>query len=165
MGKLAPHLTDDNCDMLLSRAAHKTKRQIEELLVALSPKPDAPMLMRKLPDPAKAPSPMPIVQLGPDRVTVQPTAPVPPPKPRVVEPLAPSRYKIQFTASGELRDKLERLQALMDEDLVAAIEAAVTEKLETLEAKRYGMPDRLLSLRNRSGSGDSVECLQIFHFN
>jgi hypothetical protein len=55
----------------------------------------------------------------------------------MVEPLAPSRYKIQFTASGELREKLERLQALMHCDLAAVIEAAVTEKLEGLEAKRY----------------------------
>ena len=55
----------------------------------------------------------------------------------VVEPLAPSRYKVQFTASGELREKLERLQALMHTDLAAVIEAAVTEKLERLEAKRY----------------------------
>jgi hypothetical protein len=31
----------------------------------------------------------------------------------MVEPLAPARYKIQSTASGELREKLERLQALM----------------------------------------------------
>ena len=42
-----------------------------------------------------------------------------------------------FTASRELRDKLERLQSLMEEDLAAVIEAAVTEKLERLEAKRY----------------------------
>ena len=55
----------------------------------------------------------------------------------MVEPLSPSRYKIQFTASGELRDKLERLQDLMDSDLAAVIEAAVTEKLERLEAKRF----------------------------
>lgn len=55
----------------------------------------------------------------------------------VGEPLAPSRYKIQFTAGGELRDKLERLQTLMHTDLAAVIEAAVTEKLERLEAKRY----------------------------
>ena len=60
-----------------------------------------------------------------------------PPVRAVVEPLSPSRYKIQFTASGELRDKLERLQDLMDSDLAAVIEAAVTEKLERLEAKRF----------------------------
>jgi hypothetical protein len=59
-----------------------------------------------------------------------------------VEPLAPARYKITFTASAELRDKLYRLQALMrssvpDGDLAAIIEEAVTEKLERLEAKRF----------------------------
>jgi hypothetical protein len=60
----------------------------------------------------------------------------------VIEPLAPCRYKVQFTASAELRDKLERLQALMrssvpDGDLAAIIDAAVTEKLERLEAQRF----------------------------
>ena len=41
-------------------------------------------------------------------------APAPPrPRPTVVEPLAPGRYKVQFTASAELHDKLERLRALM----------------------------------------------------
>ena len=57
-------------------------------------------------------------------------------------PLSPARYKVQFTASAELHDKLERLQALMrsevpDGDLSLIIEQAVTEKLERLEAKRY----------------------------
>ncbi|HJS75666.1 MAG TPA: HNH endonuclease [Vicinamibacteria bacterium] len=52
--------------------------------------------------------------------------------------MSPERFKITFTASGELKDKLERLQALAQEDLVEAIEAAVTERLERLEAKRYG---------------------------
>ncbi len=64
-------------------------------------------------------------------------------KPAAVEPLAPARYKIQFTASAELREKLERLQKLMrssvpDGDLAAVIEEAVTEKLERLESRRYG---------------------------
>jgi hypothetical protein len=55
----------------------------------------------------------------------------------VIQPLAPARYKVTLTASAELRDKLERLQALMQEDLAAVIEAAVTEKLERLEARRF----------------------------
>jgi hypothetical protein len=67
---------------------------------------------------------------------------MPIPARHVVEPLAPSRYKIQFTATGELRDKLERLQALMEGDLASVIEAAVTEKLEKIEAKRYGTSKR-----------------------
>jgi hypothetical protein len=34
-------------------------------------------------------------------------------RPVVVEPLAPARYQVRFTASAELREKLERLQSLM----------------------------------------------------
>jgi hypothetical protein len=60
----------------------------------------------------------------------------------VVEPLAPARYMVQFTASAELHDKLERLRALMrpsvpDGDLAAIVEQAVTEKLQRLEARRF----------------------------
>ena len=57
-----------------------------------------------------------------------------------MEPLSPARYKVQFTAGAALHDKLERLQALMPgEDLAAIIEQAVTEKLERLETKRFAM--------------------------
>ena len=60
-----------------------------------------------------------------------------------MEPLAPSRYQVRFTASAELREKLERLQALMrysvpDGDLARIIDIAVTEKLQRVEAKRFG---------------------------
>jgi hypothetical protein len=59
--------------------------------------------------------------------------------PLVVEPLAPARYKVQFTASSELHEKLERLAALMPGvDLASMVESAVTEKLERIEAKRLG---------------------------
>ena len=68
--------------------------------------------------------------------------PLPGAGPRSIEPLAPARYKVQFTASAELRDKLERLRALMrssvpDGDLAAIVEQAVTEKLQRLEARRF----------------------------
>ncbi len=138
---LAPHLTDENQEQLLARATHKSKRQIEELAAELAPKPDVPAAIRKLPAPPASPA----LQLRPDGVEptvpreVGPasTAPPPPASPRPA-PLAPERYKVQFTASKELRDKLERLQALMNVDLAEVIEAAVTEKLERVEAKRYG---------------------------
>jgi hypothetical protein len=72
-------------------------------------------------------------QLGPGRAA----------PPEIIEPLAPGRYKVQFTAGAELRDKLDRLRALMrssvpDGDLAAIIDAAVTEKLQRLEARRFG---------------------------
>ena len=147
--ELAPQLTDENRDDLLARATHKTKAAIKELVVEIAPKPDAPTVIRKLPrrssksrggKPAPQRTPQ---ELRPDGVASSPApdspAPAPPDKPAVVEPLAPSRYKIQFTASGELRDKLERLSALMPgNDLASIVEAAVSEKIERIEAKRFG---------------------------
>ena len=54
---------------------------------------------------------------------------------------------MQFTASAGLLEKLERLRALMrsqvpDGDLGAVIEAAVAEKLERLEARRFAATAR-----------------------
>jgi len=82
----------------------------------------------------------------------------------VVGPLAPARYKVQFTASAELHDKLERLRALMrssvpDGDLAAIIEEAVTEKLERLESRRFGQtktPRKAPPVRNTSYSSPAT---------
>ncbi len=141
IAKLAPHLTEANRGTLLARAAHKSKREIEELVAEISPKPDVRATMRKLPERPKKAKPRPTPQLGPDRVAIDPPAPAKA-KPALVEPLAPARYKIQFTASAELHDKLARLQELMrssvpDGDLASIIEEAVTERLERLESKRF----------------------------
>ncbi len=59
IGKLAPHLTEENHGALLARAAHRTKRQIEELLAELSPRPDVPSLIRKLPERPRSDVPTP----------------------------------------------------------------------------------------------------------
>jgi len=149
IAKLAPHLTRENRDALLKRATHRSKRQIEELVAEIAPRPDVPAVMRKLPERRTLPTPallacpdrvvIPVLELRPDGVASPAPAPVPP---AVVQPLAPARYKVQFTASAELHDKLERLRALMrprvpDGDLAAIIEQAVTEKLERLEARRF----------------------------
>jgi len=168
IAKLAPHLTSESADALLRRAACRTKRQIEELIATLAPRADVPSMMRTLPErsspaaPAAAPSPRgdmapapdPAFQLRPGGVASPSSAPARPP---VVEPLAPGRYRIQFTASATLHDKLERLQALMCSqvpggDLAAIIEAAVTEKIERLEARRFA---RTNSPRKELGETDT----------
>jgi len=61
----------------------------------------------------------------------------------VIEPLSAVRYKVQFTAGARLHEMLERLQGLMrskvpNGDLSVLIEIAVAEKIERLEARRYG---------------------------
>lgn len=162
---LHKHLTEENRETVLARAAHKTKRQIEELAAELSPKPDVPTTIRKLPE-RRTEANKKRIKLGPDRVqpgnvtSVDPAVPTVgpampgergpatsstpvPTKPAVVKPIAPTRYQVQFTADTELHDKLEWLRALMhssvpDGNLAAIIEEAVTEKIERLEAKRFG---------------------------
>ncbi len=145
-GKLAPHLTAENCESVLARAVHKSKREIEELVAELEPKPDVPASVRKLPTRPEvqalavvAPESAVPAQLRPDAVKNEMPSrpPGPPPLAPVLQPLAPERYKVLFTANREFRDKLERLQTLMDVDLVTALEAAVNEKLERLYAKRF----------------------------
>ncbi len=101
--------------------------------------------MRKLPERRKNKQTTQPAELGPDREPrlVPESLPIPAPaKPAVVEPISPARYKVAFTASAELHDKLERLRELMrssvpDGNLASIIEQAVTEKLERLESKRF----------------------------
>ena len=134
---LAPHLTDANCHDLVTRATHKTKFEIKELVAEIAPKQDAPSVIRKLPARKAKPASPPTNGLR--SVPPPASAPETPAKAPVIEPLAPARYRVQFTASAELRDKIERLTALMPgNDLASIVDAAVTEKLERLEAKRFG---------------------------
>jgi 5-methylcytosine-specific restriction endonuclease McrA len=150
IARLAPHLTRENVHAVLKRACGRSHREIRELVAELEPRPDVAPIVRKLPE-RHAAGGASSLQLGAPRVesdavnlavTLEPRLPVLA-RPALVEPLAPARYQVRFTASIELRDKLERLQALMrsavpDGDLARIIEIAVSEKLRRVEAKRFG---------------------------
>ena len=45
---LAPHVTDANCSGLLAAARHRSRREVEELVATLHPRPDAPTVVRRL---------------------------------------------------------------------------------------------------------------------
>jgi hypothetical protein len=141
--RLAPHLTEENRDAVLKRAVHKTRRQIEELVAEVAPRPAAATRLRKLPArrvPEACGGAATGSQLRPDGVVAPPTTG---PRPtRAPEAVAPDRFRLQFDLDAELRDKLERLQALMrhevpDGDLGRIIDVAVTKELERLEARRF----------------------------
>jgi hypothetical protein len=103
-----------------------------------------------------------VTQLGPDRAgaSLRPS----PLRAAPIQPLAPARYKVQFTAGAALHDKLERLRELMrsevpDGDLAAIVERAVTEKLERLEARRRGAtkaPRKSLATSDTSASSRHI---------
>ena len=193
IARLAPHLTVANRDAVLQRATHRSKREIEELVAELSPRPDALAWIRKLPErrdalatatpqppaPATSAAAMPLALSMPPAALGAPSAPLPsalvPPcvpetqlvsdrvaaaRPAVLEPLSPARYRVQFTASASLREKLERLQWLMrssvpDGDLAAIVEAAVTEKVQRLEARRFADTPRPRATLAESDTGGS----------
>ncbi len=121
IARLAPHLTEANRETILKRAVHKSKRQIQELIAEIFPKPGVPGKVRKLPGrrEMKKPSPVTSTQLRPDAVTLPAVpGPAPPaqqhpdavvmpslPKPVkavVIEPLSPRSYKTELTIDGEL---------------------------------------------------------------
>ena len=102
--RLAPHLTAGNEELLLRRATHRSRREIEELVTELRPRPDVPSAIRKVPVrsthqfrpegvfPSVARHPL----LRLDGVAAPVAASSRPPS---VQPLAPERYKVQFTRS------------------------------------------------------------------
>jgi hypothetical protein len=166
IGMLAPHLTHENRDRILERATHKSKRQIEEMVAEIAPRPDVPAVVRKLPDRPMLPKevqpvtpnrggspaiefrPDATLELRPDGVAASesghaPAAPhtsspvvASPAPPSVIQPLSPGRYKVQFTASAEFYRKLERLRALMSSQAPGSDLAAVIEEAVSEKLER-----------------------------
>jgi hypothetical protein len=74
--------------------------------------------------------------------------PTPPLQPRpVVQPIAEERYRVQFTASRALRDKLNEAQDLLGSrvargDLAAIVEVALDGLIRELRSKKFAETDR-----------------------
>lgn len=132
MRLLAPHLSADNHHYLLGEASGRSKRVVEALVARLSPRPDVPASVRKLPAAPQATEPsaqFPISATActvraPDgveslsSVTAAPTAIFAPPAQRpAIAPLTPERYRVQFTISRETEKKLRRVQNLLRREI------------------------------------------------
>jgi hypothetical protein len=133
---LRDHFSESNVDALLEQASGKSKREVEELVARLAPKADVSSTIRKLPERASLAPSMPISMQTP---TV-------PPKPQV-QPLSESRFRVQLTASSELREKLEHARRLMRHrnpggDLAVVIEHALDLLIEKLEKAKLGKAER-----------------------
>lgn len=148
---LAPHLTSENVETLLAMATHQSKRSIEKELAARFPKPDVAASVRRLPPPkaapTSAPAAPPAVAAGAAFEPPMPAAPRTAETPRVsqavVAPLSLERFKIQFTADGELCAKLREVQDLLGpkarrDDLAAVFSQALDVLLVKLKSKKHG---------------------------
>jgi 5-methylcytosine-specific restriction endonuclease McrA len=138
---LAPHLTADNHREVLAEAARKTKREIEELVARLAPRPAVAPTIRKLPErPAPAPAEPLTLALGP--------APARPPAReehrRAIAPLAEKMYRVEFTADQELHDKLRQAQDLLrhripDGDLACIVDRALDLLIDEVKKERFAV--------------------------
>lgn len=145
---LAPHLTQDNHRELLEAARHKSKREVEHLVARVRPQPDVAASVRKLP------TPKPGVRCAPSGGDLPApdgwaswTPPALPPQPPVVSPLAPERYRVQFTVSRATYDKLRRVQDLVrhtipNGDPAAIFDRALTLLLEELTKAKLAATER-----------------------
>ena len=131
---LAPHLTLENHVQLLDRSRHRTKREIERFLADLSPKPDVRSAVRKLYDATAS-----RVASPPPRETPTLLLPNPRSQNHAPEPLGEKRFKIQFTASEALCEKLSEVQALLKHQIPDGRLAEIFDRALTLlreEARR-----------------------------
>ncbi len=129
---LRDHFTDDNVEELVAATAGKTKREIQELLAARAAKPDVLPTITALPTPSHSSS------------AAQAPVTLPPAR---LEPLAPSRHRLELTVSTEVRAKLERARDLMSHrverrscggDLETVLDRALDALLAKLEKERVG---------------------------
>ncbi len=144
---LAPHLTAENRHSLLAEATGKSRREVQRIAARLAPRPDVPSSVRKLPAPRPAPEAAPPARThetgAAPATSARPAPPAPAPmgsspvvpssshRP-VVEPLAPTRYRVQLTIGEETEGKLRRLQDLLRREIPDGDPAAIFDRALTL---------------------------------
>lgn len=133
---LRDFFTEANVDELATAASGKTKREVEELVARMAPRPDVRASIRKLPD------------RGPSSSVASASTPtssrVPSPQ---LQAIAERRYRVQLTANEELCDKLELARALMSHknpsgDLAVVVEQAIELLIEKLSKEKLGKTSR-----------------------
>jgi 5-methylcytosine-specific restriction endonuclease McrA len=160
VGLLAPHLTDENSEALIEAAHHKTRREVETMLAAVTPQPDIPSGIRMLPvrrSSAPLPVPVPVAALhvvgapsgslleSCDRTsasvddgavaTPASTAAAALSQVRVrstVASLSPRRYLIRMTVGEETQQKLVRARDLLRHMIPDGDPAAIFDRALTL---------------------------------
>jgi hypothetical protein len=164
---LARHLTPENHENVLARAEGLSVRKVEVLIAELAPRPDVPASVRKLPMPTQRETLVPsTMSARPADAATSPTeaaagvldpiadppainAPMAPsaaPRP-LTRPLAPERYRVQFTIGEEAHEKLRRLQCLLRREIPSGDAGAIFERglsllLERVERDKLGARQR-----------------------
>ena len=153
---LSSHLTDDNHQQLVDAATHKTRREVEEQVAALRPKPAVLSAVRKLPEPrllmASAGDQQAHADTGSAVSICVGSEPIPVPlrsaAAPAIRPLAPERYKVQFTVGRDTHERLRKVQDLMrhvvpNGDVAVIFDRALRMLLRDLERRKLAQVDRV----------------------
>ena len=139
---LAPHLTPENADDLLSAAIHKSKEDIEQLLAARTPRLDVPAMVAPV---AVEGAPEHLGNADLQEVRGAPAAAV---RPRAcVAPLSAEAFAVQFTRSRKADERFRYLQSLLGHqvsrgDLAEVYARAVEALVAKMERVRFGACDK-----------------------
>jgi hypothetical protein len=149
---LAPHFTDENQTEILEMARHKSKRAVEQLVASLHPKPPVVSIVRKLP--ANAPrktqdaTATDLLNLRDCAASMATGYTAAPSRlcPATIAPLAPETFRVQFTMSREMHERLRRAQDLLRHvvpsgDPAAVFDRALVLLLKDLERAKHGATD------------------------
>jgi hypothetical protein len=128
-GLLAPVLKEGNVEKLLSDCAGMTKREAEEHLVALRPKPVFVPSIRKTPSRPASSSPR------------QEARPTPRVSPSILEPARPEMFNFRFAAEREFKEKFDRLAEVLGvenplQHMAEIMEEALDIALDKKDVKR-----------------------------
>lgn len=155
----------------MREATYKTVGEVEEIVARINPRPDVASNVRRVSSPqasdqASGPTPidaaglpgssepvpqLPIGSTDPWSAPVDSRAVTPVrvavSQPAVIKPLAPERYKVQFTVSGETRAKLRVVQDLLRHsipsgDIGLVFDRALSALLADLEKKKLALVAR-----------------------
>ena len=141
---LAPHLTADNHADVLASARGKTKLEIQEIVARLSPRPDAPACVRRVPASRPEPSPRVAAPVVTDPLVSAPLVWAPP---AAVTPLSPQRYKLQVTISGETLEKMQLAKDTLSHAIPTGDDAAILARafdalLEKLAKQKFAATEK-----------------------
>lgn len=150
---LAPHLTVENHREVLASARGQKKAKVLEIVARLSPRPDAPASIRRLPTPIahrQALFAEPAVQtaMADEPASTAPASLLMPPvapavaRPAAVIPLSPDRYKFQLTIGGDTLEKLRLAKDMLSHavpsgDDTAILDRALDALLEDLARHKF----------------------------
>ena len=146
---LAPHLTETNHQSLLREASHKSKREVEQIVARVLPRSDVAASVRKLPS-KTVPEPMvsaPTKEPASGQTDTRPFVATTEAQRQKTEPLAPGRFKVQFTVGEATYLKLRRVQDLLRHrlpsgDVSDIFDRALTMLLADLEKSKLAATER-----------------------